>query len=147
VRTTLEAQSYATAMQIAEMEEYLGLMRHESESITDLEELMEVLRQRKAVIDMKGVEADEQIGEVRQMLDNHGIPEAPLSEDKCDSYHPRSPPVWPSSYINSDTDSDLSDGDSGASLQESTDSANGDHMSTRQKILTELFQRYNDHRD
>jgi hypothetical protein len=134
-------------MQITEMEEYLGLMRHESESITDLEELMEVLRQRKAVIDMKGVEADEQIGEVRQMLDNHGIPEAPLSEDKCDSYHPRSPPVWPSSYINSDTDSDLSDGDSGASLQESTDSANGDHMSTRQKILTELFQRYNDHRD
>lgn len=147
MRTTLEAQSYATAMQIAEMEEYLGLMWHESESITDLEELMEVLRQRKAVIDMKGVEADEQIGEVRQMLDNHGIPEAPLSEDKCDSYHPRSPPVWPSSYINSDTDSDLSDGDSGASLQESTDSANGDHMSTRQKILTELFQRYNDHRD
>ena len=147
MRTTLEAQSYATAMKIAEMEEYLGLMRHESESITDLEELMEVLRQRKAVIDMKSVEADEQIGEVRQMLDNHGIPEAPLSEDKCDSYHPRSPPVWPSSYINSDTDSDLSDGDSGASLQESTDSANGDHMSTRQKVLTELFQRYNDHRD
>ena len=88
MHTTLEAQSYATAMQIAEMEEYLGLMRHESESIAELEDLMEVLRQRKAVIDMKGAEADEQIGEVRQMLDNHGIPEGPLSEDKYDSYHP-----------------------------------------------------------
>jgi len=131
-------------MQIVEMEEYLGLMRDKSESITELEDLMEVLRQKKAVIDMKGVEADEQIGEVRQLLDNHGIPEAPLSED---SYHPRSPSVRPPSYINSDTDSDLSDGDSGASLQESTDSANGDHMSTRQQVLMDLFQRYSDHRD
>jgi|SRR5882762_4243448 len=127
-------------------------MRHESESIAELEDLMEVLRQRKAVIDMKGVEADEQIGEVRQMLDNHKILEGPLSEDKYDSYHPRSsvPPVRPSSYVNSDTDSDLSDGDSGVSLQESTDSANGDHLSTRQKVLMKPFQRSvgnGDHRD
>ena len=66
-------------MQIAEMEEYVGLMRLESESITDLEEFLGSLRQRKAVIDLRGLEADEQIGAVRQILDNHRIPETPLS--------------------------------------------------------------------
>jgi hypothetical protein len=131
-------------MQIVEMEEYLGLMWHKSESIAELDDLMEVLRQRKAVIDMKGVEADEQIREVWQMLDNHGIPEVPLSEDKYNSYHPQSPPVRPSSYINSDTDSDLSDGNIGTFSQES---ANGNHMSTRQKVLMDLFESYGDHHD
>ena len=54
-------------MEIIEMEEYLGLMRHENQSFADVEDLLESLREDKAVIDMKGLEAAEQIGEVREM--------------------------------------------------------------------------------
>jgi hypothetical protein len=76
-------------MQIVEMEEYVGLMRLKSESITNLEDFLGSLREHKAVINLRGLDADEQIGVVQQILDNHGIPEAPLSGDKqMDSYQP-----------------------------------------------------------
>ena len=135
VRTTLEAQSHAAAMQIAEMEEYVGLMRLESESITDLEEFLGSLRQRKAVIDLRGLEADEQIGAVRQILDNHGIPETPLSRDEQSCSQPLP------SYTNSDIDSDLSDDDSRPPSSKSMDVTHGDQLSARQRALAELFQR------
>jgi hypothetical protein len=57
VRATLEAQSYAAAMQIVEMEEYLAWTRHEDQSVENAEELLRSLRENKAVIDMKGLEA------------------------------------------------------------------------------------------
>jgi hypothetical protein len=86
VRATVEAESHAAAMQIVEMEEYVGLMGLEAESDPELDDLLVLLRQKKAAIDMKGVAADEQIGEVQQMLDNRGIPEVSLSDNESDSY-------------------------------------------------------------
>jgi hypothetical protein len=142
VRTTLEAQSHATAMQIAEMEEYVGLMRHESEPITDLEDFLGSLRQQKAVIDLRGTEADEQIGAVRQMLDDHGIPEV---EAECsNSYQLRSQSSLPSSYINSDVDSDLEDDGGCSSSSKSVNPTGSDHLSARERVLMELFQRSSD---
>ena len=66
-----------------EMEEYLGLMRHENQSFEDVEDLLELLREDKAVIDMRGLEAAKQIGEVREMLDKYRITEVSLSDDEC----------------------------------------------------------------
>jgi hypothetical protein len=63
------------------------LMRHEDQPFQDVQEVLGSLRENKAVIDLKGQEADEQIGEVRHMLDKHGIPEVSLSDDEECSYH------------------------------------------------------------
>jgi hypothetical protein len=46
-------------MEIVELEEYLGLMRHEDQPFQDVQEVLGSLRENKAVIDLKGQEADE----------------------------------------------------------------------------------------
>ena len=119
------------------MEEYLGLMRHENQSFEDVEDLLELLREDKAVIDMRGLEAAEQIGEVREMLDKYRIPKVSLSYNECPVYHPqlRTPS---SSWTDSDVDDDLSDS-SMKSTQPTTQTLDSDHMSSpRRKVLAEL---------
>jgi hypothetical protein len=125
-------------MEIVEMEEYLGLMRHEDQSLEDLEEVLGLLRENKAVIDSKGQEADEQIGEVREMLDKHGVPEVSLSDDEEYSYRSKRSAPYPSSAT---SDSDFDD-DSTSSVKSgrlTTEPTDSGHMSlSRQKILAEL---------
>jgi hypothetical protein len=126
-------------MEIVEMEEYLGLMRHEDQSFADVQEALGSLRESKAVIDLKGQEADEQIGEVREMLDKHGIPEVSLSDDEEYPYRSQQSAPYPSS---STSDSDFDDGDSTSSMesgQPTTEPTDSGHMSLpRQKVLVEL---------
>jgi hypothetical protein len=131
-------------MQIAEMEEYVGLMRDESEPITDLEDFLGSLRQQKAVIDLRGTEADEQIGAVRQMLDDHGIPE--IEAECSSSYQLRLQSPLPFSYIDSDVDSDLDDNSGCSSLSTSVDSTDSDQLSARERVLRDLFQKSSDGR-
>ena len=128
-------------MEIIEMEEYLGLMRHENQSFADVEDLLESLREDKAVIDMKGLEAVEQIGEVREMLDKHRIPEISLSEDGCPVYCPQPHTQSSASWTGSDSDIDDDQSDSSMkSTQPTTWTPDSNHMSSpRWKVLTELL--------
>ena len=126
-------------MEIVELEEYLGLMRHEDQPFQDVQEVLGSLRENKAVIDLKGQEADEQIGKVRHMLDKHGIPEVSLSDDEEYSYHSQqSAPYASSSASNSNFDDD----NSSLSMESSkltTKPTDSSHMSLpRQKVLAEL---------
>ena len=126
-------------MEIVELEEYLGLMRHEDQPFQDVQEVLGSLRENKAVIDLKGQEADEQIGEVRHMLDKHGIPEVSLSDDEEYSYHSQRSAPYASS---SASDSDFDDDNSSLSMESSkltTEPTDSSHMSLpRQKVLAEL---------
>ena len=139
VRATLKAQSHAAAMEIVELEEYLGLMRHEDQPFQDVQEVLGSLRENKVMIDLKGQEADEQIGEVRHMLDKHGIPEVSLSDDEEYSYHSQRSAPYASS---SASDSDFDDDNSSLSMESSkltTEPMDSSHMSLpRQKVLAEL---------
>lgn len=93
VRATLQAEEQSALMHINETEEYLGL-----------------LRARKALIELRLSEADDQVGTVREILDSDGIPEISLSDDE-DSSSVVAPPTSPkdigmnSSDVDSDTES------------------------------------------
>ena len=74
MHATLLAEEDCASKHIDEMEEYLGL-----------------LRTKRAMIQVRVSEADEQLGMVREALDTDGIGEVPLSDDKYFSSAP-SPP-------------------------------------------------------
>lgn len=82
VRATLLAEEFRAAQQINEMEEYLGL-----------------LRQKKVIIGLRVMEADEQLGMVREALESKGIAEIedPLSD--VESFSSASSPPRSSDYI------------------------------------------------
>ena len=65
VRATLKAEQDSASTHINEIEEYLGILQEE-----------------KAFIDMQMVEADEQIGMVREAIESERIPEVSLSDDE-----------------------------------------------------------------
>jgi hypothetical protein len=65
VHATLKAKQDSASMHINEIEEYLRILQEE-----------------KAFIDMQMVEAEEQIGMVREVLDSEGILEVSLSDDQ-----------------------------------------------------------------
>ena len=88
VCATLKAKQDSASMHINEIEEYLRILREE-----------------KAFIDMQMVEAEEQVGMVREVLDSEGILEVSLSDNKCPS-PPSSPPASSSML---DTNSEGSD--------------------------------------
>ena len=94
VRATLQAEEQSAIMHINETEEYLGL-----------------LREKKALIELRLAEAHDQVGAVREVLDSDGIPEISLSDDE-ESSSVTSPPTSPknvgldSSDVESDAESD-----------------------------------------
>jgi hypothetical protein len=90
VRATLKAKQDSASMHINEIEEYLGILREE-----------------KAFIDMQMVEAEEQVGMVREVLDSEGIPEVSLSDDEGPS--PPSSPLASSVSMLISGDSEGSD--------------------------------------
>jgi len=75
--------------------------------INEIEEYLGILREEKAFIDMQMVEAEEQVGMVREVLDSEGIPEVSLSDDEGPS-PPSSPPAGSISMLIG-TDSEGSD--------------------------------------
>ena len=76
MRASLKAEEEYAAMQINEIEEYLGLMR-----------------EKQADIHLQVAEAEEQVGLVHEVLESDGIPEVSLSddEDSSSSLHPTPP--------------------------------------------------------
>jgi len=72
VRATLLAEEDSASKQIDEMEEYLGL-----------------LREKRALIQVRVSEADEQLGMVRDALDSDGIAEISQSDDDSSVSTPR----------------------------------------------------------
>jgi hypothetical protein len=80
VRATLLAEEDCASKHIDEMEEYLGL-----------------LRTKRAMIQVRVSEANEQLGMVREALDTDGIGEVPLSDDE--SFSSASPPPRTSDYM------------------------------------------------
>ena len=86
MRATLVAEEDKASKQIDEMEEYLGL-----------------LRSQKAVIQIRVSEADEQLGMVKEALDNDGIAEVSQSDDEDSA---GSSPPQSSDYACIDSDSD-----------------------------------------
>lgn len=67
VRASLEAEENTVEHQINETEEYLGL-----------------LREKQAITQMRKAEAEEQVGMVRDVLDQDGIPEISMSDSGSD---------------------------------------------------------------
>jgi hypothetical protein len=78
--------------------------------INETEEYLGLLRARKALVELRLSEADDQVGIVREILDSDGIPEISLSDDE-DSSSVVAPPTSPknigmnSSDVDSDTES------------------------------------------
>ena len=72
MRATLLAEEDSASKQIDEMEEYLGL-----------------LREKRALIQVRVSEADEQLGMVRDALDSDGIAEISQSDDDSSVSTPR----------------------------------------------------------
>jgi hypothetical protein len=86
VRATLKSKQDSASTHINEIEEYLGILREE-----------------KAFLDMQMVEAEEQVGMVREVLDSEGIPEVSLSDDEQPSPS-SSPPTSSISMLGTDSE-------------------------------------------
>ena len=67
VCASLQAEEDSFSKQIEEMEKYLRL-----------------LQTKRAMVQIKALEADEQLGMIKEALDSDGIPEAQLSDNESD---------------------------------------------------------------
>lgn len=104
MRSTLLAEENSASRQIDETEAYLGL-----------------LRAKKAMIQVRVSEAEEQLGMVKEVLDSDGIAEGAESDDEV--FFATSPPRS-SDFVSIDTDSE-SDSDSHS---DSTPDTSVDHF-------------------
>lgn len=120
MRATLLSQQHLADTEINETEEYLG-----------------ILRAKKAAIELRVGEAEEQIGVMREVLDEHGIRDTPLSGEggtpSSDGY-----PLPPSSSPASKSHIDQATSD-GLVFEEPTAFTDENIASERQRIMDELM--------
>jgi len=105
VRATLQAEEQSAIMHINETEEYLGL-----------------LREKKALIELRLAEAHDQVGAVREVLDSDGIPEISLSDDE-ESSSVTSPPTSVTSLPTSPKNFELDSSDMESDAESDTESS------------------------
>lgn len=107
--------------------------------ICEAEEYLGLLRARKAAIDLRVGEADEQIGVIRKVLDVHGIVESHLPEEEDQSPPSDSHSLPPSSSSIYDGHNTMAFSDKEPSSGKPTGFTEQSIPSKRQLIINELM--------
>lgn len=114
VHRTLKAEEHTAELRINETEEYLG-----------------VLRRQKAIIQMQVSEAEEEIGSVRESLDNDEIPEISLSDDEDDTSSDIYPPLSSDQIARIDTSGSDGSSDITSNMEDQSGSPNNTSISSK----------------